>query len=85
MPISAIFPGFRRGMDAVEDAAIYLRRYRGLQKVILFATRVYFIFDKTKKPHLGVRDGGINSWNFAHVPLQTSPKPTYSAKMIAAF
>ena len=68
-----VSPGFRWGMGAVEDASIYLRRYSRSQKLIGSAMRV-----KRK----GWRDWGIG---ISRVPLRTSPKTIYSAKVIAFF
>ena len=45
-PLFKVSPGFRRGIGAVEDASIYLRRYRGSQKLICSTMRVNLIIGK---------------------------------------
>ena len=54
MPLFHVSSSFRRGMGAPEDARIYLRCYRGLQKEICFAMCVNIIDGKTKRSCLSV-------------------------------
>ena len=50
MPPCQVFSGFRRGMGTVEDASIYLRRYRGSQKLIRSTMRVNLLLPWWRLP-----------------------------------
>ena len=47
VPLFKVLPGFRWRLGAVENASIYLRRYRRLQKLTCSTMRVDFIIGKT--------------------------------------